>query len=194
MAELWPAAEVRDSVGRPLNGAMSRADGPTAGAVLAGDWRRPNTGRPRVSKSSLDQKTSTSTDLLAFLWPSNSFAPPNFNPGVSNRRLRSRSDHLPRLASGPLEIYDVLDGLPYPSEFFDVIHQRNLSKWVPDLGALFHEIHRCLKPGGIFLVTEPTVRRPLSSGRLKKRADDFRRAFRRASFPEHRGTRLTKWR
>jgi SAM-dependent methyltransferase len=151
--------------------------------MTTGDRRRPNTGRSRVSP--LPPLPSPLADIrrsvrrpLPFSRPVSSFAPPNFNP----------------------EIYDVLDGLPYPSEFFDVIHQRNLSKWVPDLGALFREVHRCLKPGGIFLVTEPTVSRlSRKSGQTRKRVltrlpVSAGHTCRRVSLRGHRGAQNIGWR
>ncbi|KAF8605139.1 S-adenosyl-L-methionine-dependent methyltransferase [Ceratobasidium sp. AG-I] len=52
------------------------------------------------------------------------------------------------------EVYDLYNGIAEPDESFDVVHLRHPISRIRDLQALIGEIHRVLRPGGLFLHSE----------------------------------------
>jgi SAM-dependent methyltransferase len=55
-------------------------------------------------------------------------------------------------------VADLDGGLPFPDESFDAVSANQVLEHVRDLVGLVYEVHRVLRPGGIFLVHVPYFR------------------------------------
>lgn len=61
--------------------------------------------------------------------------------------------HVPR-PNVQFEVYDIYNGIMAPDSTFDVVHLRYAMMHLKNPKALIVEIHRVLKPGGLFLFSE----------------------------------------
>ncbi len=52
-------------------------------------------------------------------------------------------------------VHDVKDPLPCEDHAFDVVWASDLLELVPDIFLFVHEVHRILRPGGLFIFTAP---------------------------------------
>lgn len=61
-------------------------------------------------------------------------------------------------------------GLPFTDNSIDAFHSSHLVEHIADPSSLFHEVYRCLKPGGIFRISTPDLNLLIS----KYRQGDWR--------------------
>ncbi|KAL7412627.1 S-adenosyl-L-methionine-dependent methyltransferase [Mrakia frigida] len=52
------------------------------------------------------------------------------------------------------EVWDVTEGIPYPEEYFDVVHIRGTTPFIASFPDLLVHIRRVLSPGGVLLMSE----------------------------------------
>src|SRR5215469_6210601 len=50
---------------------------------------------------------------------------------------------------------DLRNGLPFHNDTLDAVYSHHVVEHLPDLAGHFREVHRCLKPGGVYRVGGP---------------------------------------
>lgn len=79
------------------------------------------------------------------------------NNDVFGVELNHRAAEQARARGIPVQEFDLNDGIPFEECFFDVVHAAEVLEQIYDTKFLFEEVHRVLRPEGVFVFTVPNL-------------------------------------